>query len=121
MKLVVNFLSMLSNDAGNGSVKRMLSVCAEFERIATIVLDKADREHASRRKRKQGDSEQDAEIEATANEILTPYNRNPQSPPQASSAETPQNNPPSESMIFNPDFHGFNEVSLTLVAFEHSR
>ncbi|KAF2680386.1 hypothetical protein K458DRAFT_312218 [Lentithecium fluviatile CBS 122367] len=105
MKLVVSFLSMLSNDAGNGSVKRMLSVCAEFERIATIVLDKADREHASRRKRKQGDSEQDAEIEATAQEILS-TSRNPQSPPQKQ-ATTPQTQP--QEMIFNPDFHGFNE------------
>jgi len=107
MRLVVSFLSMLSNDAGNGSVKRMLSVCAEFERIATIVLDKTDREHASRRKRKQGDSEQDAEIEATANEILS-TGRNPTSPP-ANQASTPQNQP--QEMIFNPDFHGFNEVS----------
>ena len=107
MKLVVSFLSMLSNDAGNGSVKRMLSVCAEFERIATIVLDKADREHASRRKRKQGDSEQDAEIEATANEILS-TGRNATSPPNQ--ATTPQNQP--QEMIFNPDFQNFIEVSL---------
>jgi hypothetical protein len=113
MKLVVNFLSMLQNDQGNGSVKRMLSVCAEFERIATIVLDKTDREHASRRKRKQGDSEQDAEIEATANEILNP-NRGPTSPPQQN-VTTPQNQPQQETMIFNPDFHGFNEVSNVTV------
>lgn len=105
MKLVVSFLSMLSNDASNSSVKRMLSICAEFERIATSVLDKADRDHASRRKRKQGDSEQDAEIEATANEILS-TGRNPQSPP-ANQVRTPQNQP--QEMIFNPDFHGFNE------------
>jgi hypothetical protein len=105
MKLVVNFLNMLSNDQSNGSVKRMLSVCAEFERIANIVLDKADKEHASRRKRKQGDSEQDAEIEATANEILNPY-RNPQSPPQGSQAGTPAPLPPN---ILNPDFQGFSE------------
>ncbi|KAF1958507.1 hypothetical protein CC80DRAFT_31568 [Byssothecium circinans] len=104
MKLVVNFLSMLKNEQGNGSVKRMLNICAEFERIATIVLDKTDREHASRRKRKQGDSEQDAEIEATANEILN-QNRGAASPPN--NATTPQNQP--QEMIFNPDFHGFNE------------
>lgn len=104
MKLVVNFLNML--DENNGSVKRMLSVCAEFERIANVVLDKADKEHASRRKRKQGDSEQDAEIEATANEILNPY-RNPQSPPQGSNAGTPG------GMILNPDFHGFSEVRMS--------
>ena len=108
MNLVVTFLSMLSSDERNGSVKRMLSVCAEFERIARIVLDKADRENASRRKRKQGDSEQDAEIEATANEILTPAYRAAQSPPQQPSRSTP--GPVPNADAFNPDFHGFNEV-----------
>jgi hypothetical protein len=108
MNLVVNFLSMLSNDERNGSVKRMLNVCAEFERIARIVLDKAERENASRRKRKQGDSEQDAEIEATANEILTPAYRAAQSPPQQSNAATPGQVPNADA--FNPDFQGFDEV-----------
>jgi len=106
MKLVVNFLNMLNDDQGSGSVKRMCTVCAEFERIATIVLEKADREHASRRKRKQGDSEQDAQIEATAAELLS-TGRNAHSSPQQ--ATTPQNNNQSEGMIFNPDFQGFNE------------
>jgi hypothetical protein len=82
-------------------------VCAEFERIAGAVLEKADREHASRRKRKQGDSEQDAQIEATAAELLS-TGRGAQSSP-AASATTPQNQA-SPGMIFNPDFHGFNEV-----------
>lgn len=107
MKLVVNFLNMLNNDQGSGSVKRMCTVCAEFERIATIVLEKRDREHASRRKRKQGDSEQDARTEATAAELLS-TRRNSHSSPQRVS--TPHNHPPaSESMVFNPDFSGFNE------------
>ncbi|KAF2476838.1 uncharacterized protein BDR25DRAFT_208729 [Lindgomyces ingoldianus] len=106
MNLVVNFLSMLSNDQANSSVKRMLSVCAEFERIAKIVLDKADRENASRRKRKQ-DSDQDAEIEATANEILTPAYRAAQSPPQATQPETQPINPADP---FSTDgFSNFNE------------
>lgn len=51
MNLVVNFLTMLVTDDASGSVKRMLSVCAEFERIASVVIDKAD-EGQSRRKRK---------------------------------------------------------------------
>ncbi len=111
MKLVVNFLNMLNDDQGSGSVKRMCTVCAEFERIATLVLEKTDREHASRRKRKQGDDEQDAEIEATAAQLLS-TDPNPQSSPQP--VTTPQhNNAASEGMIFNPDFHGFNEVRLT--------
>lgn len=52
MNLVVNFLTMLASDEENGSVKRMLGVCSEFERIAKVVLDKADRETNSKRKRK---------------------------------------------------------------------
>jgi hypothetical protein len=52
MNLVVNFLSMLNEDEENGGVKRMLGVCSEFERIAKVVLDKAEKETSSRRKRK---------------------------------------------------------------------
>ena len=52
MNLVVNFLTLLASDEENGSVKRMLGVCSEFERIAKVVLDKADRETNSKRKRK---------------------------------------------------------------------
>lgn len=114
MKLVVSFLSLIKNEQGNGSVKRMLSVCTEFERIAAIVLDKTDREHASRRKRKQGDSEQDAEIAATERELLNQNRNGPQSPP--TQGTSPQPNQPQE-MIFNPDFHGFNEVRLTSSTF----
>ncbi|KAH8719157.1 fungal-specific transcription factor domain-containing protein [Phaeosphaeriaceae sp. PMI808] len=107
MKLVVNFLNMLNDDQGSGSVKRMCSVCAEFERIAGAMLEKTDREHTSRRKRKQGDSEQDAQIEATTAELLS-TGRNSHSSP-ATNVTTPNTNPTSEGMIFNPDFHGFNE------------
>ncbi|KAF2403551.1 hypothetical protein EJ06DRAFT_282690 [Trichodelitschia bisporula] len=52
MAHVVGFLSSLSQDDENSSVRRMLSICAEFERIARVVLDKADKEAAARRKRK---------------------------------------------------------------------
>jgi hypothetical protein len=52
MDLVVNFLSLLVSDESNMSVKRMLSVCAEFERIAKVVVDRAEKESQSRRKRK---------------------------------------------------------------------
>ena len=60
MNLVVNFLSMLVSDEENGSVKRMLGICAEFERIAKVVLDKTERESHSRRKRKPHADEDDA-------------------------------------------------------------
>jgi hypothetical protein len=52
MNLVVNFLSLLVSDEENGSVKRMLGICSEFERIAKVVLDKTEKESHSRRKRK---------------------------------------------------------------------
>jgi hypothetical protein len=45
MSSVVSFLTMLERDVqeSNSQVRRMLSVCAEFERIAKVVLDKAER------------------------------------------------------------------------------
>lgn len=52
MGLVVQFLSMLGSEEENGGVKRMLGVCTEFERIAKAVLDKAEKDSSSRRKRK---------------------------------------------------------------------
>ena len=55
MSSVCSFLTMLERDAAeaNGNVRRMLSVCSEFERIARVVLDKAEREmRGGRGKRK---------------------------------------------------------------------
>lgn len=54
MSSVCSFLTMLERDAAesSGNVRRMLSVCSEFERIAQVVLDKAEREMRGRGKRK---------------------------------------------------------------------
>ncbi|KAF2772983.1 hypothetical protein EJ03DRAFT_348038 [Teratosphaeria nubilosa] len=51
MASVVSFLTMLERDIveANGNVRRMLSVCAEFERIATIVLSKAEKDRMNNR------------------------------------------------------------------------
>jgi len=59
MNQVVNFLSMLSSDEETGGVRRMLGVCSEFERIAKVVLDKADKESHSRRKRKNNEGKEE--------------------------------------------------------------
>lgn len=61
MSSVVSFLTMLERDVSeaNGNVRRMLSVCAEFERIAKVALDKADRELRGRGKRKQAERERE--------------------------------------------------------------
>ncbi|KAJ5693098.1 hypothetical protein N7462_002521 [Penicillium macrosclerotiorum] len=52
MNVVVNFLSTLVSDESNGSITRMLGLCGEFERIAKVVLDKAEKESHARKKRK---------------------------------------------------------------------
>lgn len=59
MNVVVNFLSTLVSDESNGSIKRMLGLCGEFERIAKVVLDKAERESHARKKRKTAPDESD--------------------------------------------------------------
>ncbi|PHH60649.1 hypothetical protein CDD81_1370 [Ophiocordyceps australis] len=56
MNLVVTFLSMLGQEAEQGGVHRMLGICSEFVRIAKLVIEKAEREQSSRRKRKMADS-----------------------------------------------------------------
>ncbi|KAI8625154.1 N-terminal binuclear Zn cluster-containing protein [Xylariaceae sp. FL1651] len=52
MNLVVTFLSTLGIEAETGGVYRMLGVCSEFERIAKAVIDKAEKDASSRKKRK---------------------------------------------------------------------
>ena len=64
MSLVVTFLSMLGQEAESGGVHRMLGVCSEFERIAKVVIDKAEKEHANRRKRKNQDAHEAAPARA---------------------------------------------------------
>jgi hypothetical protein len=61
MSSVVSFLTMIERDIqeSNGQVRRMLSVCAEFERIAKVVLDKAERDMRGRGKRKQAERERE--------------------------------------------------------------
>lgn len=52
MNVVVNFLHTLVSDESNGSIRRMLGLCGEFERIARVVLDKAEKDSHSKKKRK---------------------------------------------------------------------
>ncbi|OJD19708.1 hypothetical protein AJ78_00331 [Emergomyces pasteurianus Ep9510] len=73
MGLVVNFLSMLVADESNGSVRRMLGVCSEFERIAKVVLEKAEKESQSKRKRRAGGDEnndEDVPVQPHSNDYL---------------------------------------------------
>ncbi|KAI9806273.1 MAG: hypothetical protein M1825_006388 [Sarcosagium campestre] len=86
MTHVVSFLSMLSNEEESGGVRRMLNVCAEFERIAKVVLEKTEKDSSSRRKRKNNEAEQ----------------KNPQVPTPASSRLSQAGKTPSPGPMFNP-------------------
>lgn len=96
MNLVVNFLSMLSADEENGGVKRMLGVCAEFERIAKVVLDKAERE-APRRKRK---NPEEPKTKGPSQNSLAP-----------SQVQMMDHSPTPMVGVYSPDMNSQNEVS----------
>ncbi|KAI0122808.1 fungal-specific transcription factor [Xylariales sp. AK1849] len=53
MSLVVTFLSSLGQEAETGGVHRMLGVCAEFERIAKVVIEKTEKDGSKRKRRAQ--------------------------------------------------------------------
>ncbi|KAJ5703428.1 transcriptional regulator family: Fungal Specific TF [Penicillium malachiteum] len=98
MGVVVNFLSTLVSDESNSSIKRMLSLCGEFERIAKVVLDKAEKESHSRKKRKNapddsGPSQREEQDAQPAPSPTTNFEAPPASTPFSPSMFT--NEPPS--------------------------
>lgn len=84
MGMVVQFLLMLGQEAETGGVHRMLGVCAEFERIAQIVIEKAEKE--PRRKRKNVDTPGKAASAAAAH--LKPPGTSQTATPSTSSSQT---------------------------------
>ena len=100
MNRVVSFLSMLCNEEENNGVRRMLGVCSEFERIAKIVLDKADNEAASRRKRKSHHDEPKKKVsERTASSTTSPQ---PNSAAASSNPFTPAPSLEADSSVRAP-------------------
>ncbi|KAK2021828.1 fungal-specific transcription factor domain-containing protein [Colletotrichum zoysiae] len=102
MNLVVNYLSMLGQEAETGGVHRMLGVCSEFERIAKLVIEKAEREQSSRRKRKS-----DAAPKTTSSPAATTHTPRP----TAVTTPTPHNmhvatTPSVTNGQLSPDFNG---------------
>ncbi|SPO00730.1 related to transcriptional activator Mut3p [Cephalotrichum gorgonifer] len=87
MNLVVNFLSMLGQEAETGGVHRMLGVCSEFERIARKVIEKAEKEQSSRRKRKGPEGTSRPLPAAMASPLQTPR---PTTTPPAYSQASPR-------------------------------
>jgi hypothetical protein len=72
----------------------MLGVCSEFERIAKVVLDKAEKETSSRRKRKSHDDPAKSSHISRAGQPQTPMNHAQKSMPGAFSPNTTNNRNP---------------------------
>lgn len=79
MNSMTEFLQMLCNEDGNVHCRRMASICKEFERIARVVLDKAERDMKGRGKRKNRESDTAAQPTQTAQ----PERRSTSQPAQA--------------------------------------
>jgi hypothetical protein len=124
MNQVVNFLSLLSVTEEHGGVKRMLGVCSEFERIAKVVLDKADKENHSRRKRK---SPKDDEVipaiipqqqfqrsqQQPTSQITPLPNNNPTTPSNSNNLFASPNFPTDlTAQSFNPSINGFSPSTI---------
>ncbi|KAI0166901.1 N-terminal binuclear Zn cluster-containing protein [Hypoxylon sp. FL1284] len=108
MNLVVTFLSTLGQEAETGGVHRMLGVCSEFERIAKIVIDKAERD-TSKRKRKSHEPHR-ASISGQSTSAASPSaSSQPGHTPRPSSSAatpTPNYNTSSSSSQLSPKFNG---------------
>lgn len=89
----------------------MLGVCAEFERIARVVLERSDKESHSRRKRRSSKINDDDPAQHTQQ---IPQKRNAPQTPQSNNAPTPQSvftpgfNGDLNSQSFNPNLQGFS-------------
>jgi hypothetical protein len=108
MTHVVAFLSQLCAGDENSSVRRMLSVCSEFERIAKIVLDKADKDNHSRRKRKQQES-RDGEKNTPSRHATTPSVSSQHAP------RTPQPSQPGNipNVFTPPDYNKYFQEDVS--------
>jgi len=103
MNLVVTFLSMLGAEAETGGVNRMLGVCSEFEKIAKLVIDKAEKESTGRRKRKSHDpsTSKPAAASGSGNAGATPVAAGAVHTPRSQTASTPRPNHATPSAMGN--------------------
>ena len=108
MSQVVAFLELLGDAEESGGVKRMLAVCAEFERIAKVVLDKADKESHTRRKRKINKEDDHAAPHQTVEKRpLPPRTPEPTAASTPASLFSPSLNSNLDTPSFNPSLNGF--------------
>ncbi|KAL2043161.1 hypothetical protein N7G274_004221 [Stereocaulon virgatum] len=115
MNQVVNFLSLLAVTEEQGGVKRMLGVCAEFERIARVVIDKVDKESPSRRKRRnskinENDPSQTPQLNVPQKRPAPPIpqSNNPVTPPTIFTSNAPNFTGDLNNQPFTPNLQGFS-------------
>lgn len=113
MDSVVVFLSMLCGDESNGFVRRMLSICAEFERIAKVALDKVEREMKGRGKRKAAEREKDqhAEKSIEQQQLETQASYRPSLPPPSAPSSVAGGNSHSPSALGQMPTDGHTQPS----------
>ncbi|KAI4288286.1 MAG: hypothetical protein L6R35_002447 [Caloplaca aegaea] len=113
MNQVVNFLSLLAVTEEQGGIKRMLGLCVEFERIAKLVLDKAEKETHSKRKRK---SNVELEDNGRNRKEGTPRLSAPMTPTSQNQQLSPNVFTPTfagdlnQQNAFDPNLNGFSSV-----------
>lgn len=104
MNMVVTFLSMLGQEAEQGGVHRMLGICSEFERIAKAIIEKAEKEQSSRRKRKNQDTTKATPVPGSSS----------QTPRQSTGAEaTPPMSGSSQAQL-SPPLNGDRRASFSM-------
>lgn len=122
MNVVVNFLATLGPEAETGGVHRMLGVCSEFERIAKAVIENAEKEHASRRKRKSHETSSASKSNSADAKIQSPsFKPKPNPLSLSSSAQTQSQTPrPTTASSATPQpSHGGGNRHLSPPANDH--
>lgn len=117
MSNVVNFLNTLLTDEASANVQRMLTLCSEFVRIATVAVEKAEKESQNRRKRRMdseapaGPTNQDADATATSQPSPSTQQQPPQQRPaeQQRQQQQQQHPPPAPQLSAPPAPSRFHE------------
>lgn len=89
MNMVVTFLSALGQEVETGGVHRMLGICSEFERISKVMIERAEKENAGRRKRKNAEAHASKSNNASASNARFPHPRSTHGG-TSSTAQTPR-------------------------------
>lgn len=112
LAMVVQFLSTLGQEVETGGVHRMLGICSEFERISKLMIERAEKENAGRRKRK--NAEQSQGNKSTAN--TTQSSRHPPQSSNHGGSSSTATPPPTTGSANTPTPRQHNEALSPLSA-----